>query len=92
MDVKIKKSYAETNVRFFNVDPTGLAPASPCGNSGMLRTYTTGPGPRVYAKIEKVLLQGLFLCHTDYARSFTNIRCFIPLYQTYELCQYLKCG
>ena len=73
--MKIKKSYTKMNVRFFDVDPTGLAPVSPCGNSGMLRPYTTGPDPQVYAKIEKALLQGLFLRHTDYARSFTNIRC-----------------
>ena len=44
--------------------PTGLAPVSPCGNSGMLHIYTTGPGPHFYGKTEKALFQGLSLCHT----------------------------
>ena len=47
----------------------GFAPGSLCDNNSMLRTYTTGPGPRIECKIEKALLQGLFLRHTAYARS-----------------------
>ncbi|OGZ45011.1 MAG: hypothetical protein A3J54_03135 [Candidatus Ryanbacteria bacterium RIFCSPHIGHO2_02_FULL_45_13b] len=57
------------------VDPTGLAPVSPCGNSGMLHIYTTGPGPHLYSKTEKALFQGLSLCHTGLSVMFMDIRC-----------------
>lgn len=65
--------------RFSDVDPAGLAPASPSDNNGMLHPYTTGPGPQSYTKIEKALFQGLFLCHSGLVRSNTDFRCVFTL-------------
>lgn len=69
----VKKIKIPSEDRTFNMDPTGIAPVSPSDNNGMLHTYTTGPGPRAYGKTEKALLQGLFLRHSVFVRSVTNI-------------------
>jgi len=47
------------------VDPTGLAPVSLSGNSRMLLYTPRAQGPRPEFKIEKALLQGLFLYHSE---------------------------
>ena len=39
---------------------------------GMLRTYTTGPGPRDYRKMEKALLQGPLLRQAVWLVIHTN--------------------
>ncbi|KKT41076.1 MAG: hypothetical protein UW30_C0012G0002 [Candidatus Giovannonibacteria bacterium GW2011_GWA2_44_13b] len=73
----------------FSVDLAGFEPASPSSNNGMLRTYTTGPGPRNYRKIEKAPLQELFLSHSGFARNFTNIPLLPQLYTPQKPCQYV---
>ena len=45
LNLKSKNPILKKRIRFFEVDPAGIAPASSDVKANMLTRYNTGPGP-----------------------------------------------
>ncbi len=65
--LKNKNPILKKRIRFSDVDPAGLAPASPDVKTDMLTRYTTGPDPQIYSTTKKALLQELFLLTSGFS-------------------------